>query len=103
MHFFAMLGRKFVLDWITPDLLRKIEQSPVLSKAFQDPSLSQAMVEFQKDPQAALQAAQHKPEMLRFLKEFSSLMGEHLSSLPSAKGDSKPKQDELISETISPG
>ena len=61
------------------------------------------MAEFQQNPQAALQAAQHKPELLQFLKEFSSLMGEHLTSLPSAKGGSRPKQDELISEAISPG
>ena len=92
-----------ILDWITDDLLRRIKESPVLSKAFQDPSLSQAMAEFQRNPQAALQAAQHRPELLQFLKEFSSLMGEHFTSLSGAKGDSRPKQDQLISEMVSSG
>ena len=76
----------------------------MLLKAFQDPSFTHAMVEFQRNPQAALQAAQHKPELLEFLKEFSSLMGEHFTSLQSsAKGDSRPEQEELITEAISPG
>ena len=50
-------------DWVTDDLLEKIEKDPVLSEAFKDPALTQALTQFQADPQRALAAAKDKPKV----------------------------------------
>ena len=48
---------------MTDDLLAKIESDPVLSKAFRDPAMSQALAQFQANPQQALAATRDKPEV----------------------------------------
>ena len=48
---------------MTDDLLSKIEKDPVLSEAFGDPTLTQALAQFQTDPQRALAAAKDKPKV----------------------------------------
>lgn len=87
-------------EWVTDDLLEKIERHPLLSKAFRDPSLSQVLAEFQRNPETILKAAQGNPEMMQFLKEFSSLMGEHFTAFSSSKGPKRRKEPEgkLIAE-----
>lgn len=50
-------------DWVTEDLLSKVEKHPNLSKVFQDPVLSQLLVEFQKNPQKAMAAVQDNKEV----------------------------------------
>lgn len=55
------------IDWVTDDLLVKIEGDPVLSKAFKDPAMSEALAQFQANPQQALAATKDKPEVSRTL------------------------------------
>ena len=50
-------------DWVTDDLLSKIHDNPILSESFSDPSLSQALTQFQSNPKAALAAAKDNPKV----------------------------------------
>lgn len=87
---------------MTDDLLEKIESHPLLSKAFRDPSLSQVLAEFQRNPEAMLKAAQGNQEMMQFLQEFSSLMGGHFAALSAGKkgqDNKKAPEGKLITET----
>ncbi len=63
--------------WVNDDLLAKIEKDPVLSDAFKDPTMAQALAQFQIDPQ---QATKDKPKV-------SQLTGD--SAGTSDKGPSK--------------
>ena len=85
---------------MTDDLLERIERHPLLSRAFRDPSLSQVLAEFQRNPEAMLAAAQGNHELMQFLQEFSSLMGDHFLTLSGKKDHEKKKAPErkLIAE-----
>lgn len=85
---------------MTDDLLERIEHHPLLSRAFQDPSLSQVLAEFQRNPEAVLAAAQGNQELMQFLQEFSLLMGEHFATLSGSKDQERKKTPEkrLITE-----
>eukprot|EP00731_Ephydatia_muelleri_P032032 Em0023g539a len=87
-------------EWVTDDLLEKIESHPLLSKAFRDPSLSQVLAEFQRNPEAMLKAAQGNQEMMQFLQEFSLLMGGHFAALSgkNAQGSKTAPEGKLITE-----
>ena len=87
-----------IIDWVTDDLLEKVSKNRVLSKAFSDPALNKVLDDFHKDPQGAFAAAQSKPEVMEFLKEFSNLMGDHFMSL-----GNKEQEEELITEHLSEG
>ncbi len=85
---------------MTDDLLSKIDKNPVLSKAFRDPSLVKVLEEFHKNPQQALAAAQDSPEVLAFLRQFCSIMGDHFTAM----ADNQEKREgPLISEQPSQG
>ena len=76
-------------DWVTSDLISKIEQSPVLSNALRDPQLAQVLAQFQANPQATMAAAGNNPKLQHFLSEFCTLMGDHFTAL--ADDDEKAK------------
>ena len=63
-------------DWITNDLLTKIEKNDSLSKRFSDARFMQALEEFQKDPEGAMQKYKGNEDVERFLQEFCGLLGE---------------------------
>ncbi|XP_071486507.1 uncharacterized protein [Diadema antillarum] len=73
-------------DWITGDLLSKIEKNPHLARQMADPRFSQAMAMFQTNPQAAMQHFQSSPDIQQFFKEFCEILGNHFSNMggPSA-------------------
>ncbi len=52
-----------MIGWLTDSILAKIEKDPVLCNAFKDPALSQALAQFQANPQEALTATRDKPEV----------------------------------------
>ena len=95
-------------DWATDDLLARIEKHPLLSKVFQDPTLSQVLVEFQSNPQKVMAASRENPEIQRFLQEFCSLMGDHFTTLADKKegvgsGGGVSSKEPLISEATTSG
>ncbi|GFO03477.1 hypothetical protein PoB_002998200 [Plakobranchus ocellatus] len=76
-------------DWITDDLLTKIEKNETLRKRFADPRFMQALEEFQKDPTAAMAKYKGNQEVETFLQQFCGLLGDHFTSL----GDSSSQQN----------
>lgn len=64
-------------EWMTPSFLDRIEKSPVLSKAFQDPNFLQMSQELIKDPVTTLKkCADSYPQWLAAIQEFAGLLGE---------------------------
>lgn len=88
---------------MTDDLLSKIDQNPILSKAFGDPSLFKVLEEFHRNPQEALAAAQRTPEVREFLQQFCSLMGEHFTEMADSQQENDQPPPPLISEQLSEG
>ena len=64
-----------MLDWVTDDLLKKIDQNPRLLRQLSDPRISQAMAKFQRNPQLAMQEYQDNPEIQQFFKDFCAILG----------------------------
>ncbi|XP_067674694.1 uncharacterized protein [Haliotis asinina] len=77
-------------DFVTDSLLEKVSKNKVLSKHLADPTFSQAITEFQTNPQAALIKYQHNKEIQLVFKEFCALMelgadGSKHDSLPQSQ------------------
>lgn len=83
-------------DWMTDNLLSKVEEDPVLSKAFHDPAMVQALAQFQTNPQLALAAAKDKPEIQKFLQSFCALMGDHFTELGKAEERTRAPVSEIV-------
>lgn len=68
-------------EWITDDLLKKIEANPSLAKLLMDPKFTAALSQVQADPVKAMAMLSSNPEMQKALQEFSGILGEHFTSL----------------------
>ena len=68
-------------QWLNQELLMKIAQNPNLMRCFMDPRFSTVIQELQTNPQECLKKYGNNPEFSNFIKEFSSLMGEHFNNL----------------------
>lgn len=68
-------------DWITDDLLHKIEANPKLAKHFTNPRMAEALHKFQTDQAAAIKQYQSDLEVQEFFQEFCSIMGDHFTKL----------------------
>jgi hypothetical protein len=68
-------------QWLNQELLMKIAQKPNLMRCFMDPRFSTVIQELQANPQECLKKYGNNPEFSNFIKEFSSLMGEHFNKL----------------------
>lgn len=69
------------LEWITDDLLKKIEANPSLAKLLMDPKFTAALSQVQADPVKAMAMLSSNPEMQKALQEFSGILGDHFSLL----------------------
>lgn len=68
-------------EWITDNLLKKIEASPFLAKLLMDPEFTAALSQVQADPMKAMSMLGCKPEMQKALQELSGILGEHFTTL----------------------
>ena len=68
-------------EWLTQELLMKIAQKPNLMKTFLDPRFSTVIKELQTNPQECMNKYKNNEEFSNFIKEFSSIMGEHFTNL----------------------
>ncbi|XP_013408030.1 uncharacterized protein LOC106172003 [Lingula anatina] len=89
-------------DWITDDLLGKVENNEVLFKRLSDPSFTKALTEFQTNPQAAMLKYKDNQEVQQFFKEFCGLLGDHFSNMPDGQPQ-KPKTDTISTTMPSQG
>ena len=62
-------------DWVTEELLSKIQNNSYLSERLLQPKFMEVVAEFQSDPTSASKKYQHNSEIQLFLKEFCVLMG----------------------------
>lgn len=62
-------------DWISDDLLDKVEKNELLLKRFADPHFMKALEEFQANPVAAMEKYKGNKEVEKFLMEFCGLLG----------------------------
>lgn len=76
------------VDWITDELLKKIESNPSLAKLLMDPTFTAALSQVQTDPMKALAMLESHPEMQKALQDFSGILGEHFTMLGNARGES---------------
>jgi len=64
-----------VAEWLTEDLLQKIQSSGELCQRLQDPTFMHAIAEFQANPQAAMQKYGDNATMQEFFREFCGILG----------------------------
>lgn len=85
-------------DWITEDLLKKIEGNPSLAKMLMDPKFTAALAQVKTDPMKALGMLESNPEMQKGLQEFSGILGEHFTALGNSSAEMKttnPQQSNI--------
>ncbi|XP_071801021.1 uncharacterized protein [Asterias amurensis] len=68
-------------EWITDDLLTKLEKHPNMAKKLTDPRYAQAVAKFQSNPQQAMLEYKDNQDVQQFFKDFCGLLGEHFSSM----------------------
>ncbi len=85
-----------IIDYLTPDLLRRMEQSPHLLQLFSKPEFQHAIQLLSTEPEKALEKYGKNKDFMQALKEWMTIMGDGLSKMPSssktspqATGDSR--------------
>ncbi|XP_035685804.1 uncharacterized protein LOC118422389 [Branchiostoma floridae] len=68
-------------DWVTEDLLKKIQSSSSLTSKMEDPRFQQALAKFQRNPALAMQEYGDNPEVQKFFTEFCSILGDHFTKI----------------------
>ena len=68
-------------DWITDELLHKIEANPKLARHLTNPRMAEALHKLQADQAAAMKHYESDAEVQEFFHEFCLVMGEHFSKL----------------------
>ena len=71
----------FITDWVTEDLLEKVQKNATVFKRLGDPRFMQAINEFQSNPKEAMEKYANNLEVQTFLKEFCGLLGIFFSSI----------------------
>ena len=69
------------LDWVTDDLLKKLERKPDLLKKLADPRYSQALSLFRTNPEEGWKLVQGNEELQSFIKDFCGILGEHFTTM----------------------
>lgn len=73
-------------EWLTPDLLAKIDENPKLAKAFSDPAFAKAAGEVAKDPERAFAKYMlQRPDLMEALQEFCKMLGKQMEGLAATK------------------
>ncbi|XP_074658463.1 uncharacterized protein LOC141911359 [Tubulanus polymorphus] len=75
-------------EWITDNLLESVEKNPLLCSQITDPKISEAMNEFQTNPQEAMWKYRNDEEVQKFFKEFCGLLGNHFTGLSESQAQS---------------
>ena len=75
-------------NWMTEELLSKVENNPLLAGAFKHPDFSQVLTRFTQNPTQALKDYGDTPEFREFFQEMCSTLGQHFTGLADeAEGD----------------
>ncbi|XP_055955176.1 uncharacterized protein LOC126812543 isoform X2 [Patella vulgata] len=83
-------------EWVTDDLLKKVEKNETVFSKLSNPEFAKAITEFQTNPQAAMMKYANNSEMQNFLKEFCGIMGDHFSSFSEKQGNGVTSGSNMI-------
>ena len=86
-------------QWMTPDLLGKLQTSPALMQGLADPEVMQAVALMQARPAEAKEKFKNNKKVTEFFVEFSKLMGGHFENLgekEDAKSNVEPQKPKLV-------
>lgn len=82
-------------EWLTPDLLQRFAQNPVLARGFMNPRCMAAVEEMRTNPRAATEKYGKDPELMEFLRAFAGLMAEQFGEI----GKKKQEEAEMKANT----
>ena len=68
-------------NWLTEELLTKVESNPRLAGAFRHPDFSQVLTRFTQNPTQALKEFGDTPEFREFFQEICSTLGQHFTEI----------------------
>jgi hypothetical protein len=98
-------------QWMTPDLLSKIQGNPKFIQSFADPEIMQAVSLMQANPGQAKEKYKNNKKVTEFFVEFSKLMGQHFDVLSQSEqgeklkktppNNSKPEQKKPLIQEVS--
>ncbi|KAG8465386.1 hypothetical protein KFE25_002693 [Diacronema lutheri] len=72
-------------EWVTDDLLAKMQADPILRQGLTNPRFQAVIAELQTDPQSAMARHAADGELQMFIMRFMQLMASHLSALAPAQ------------------
>lgn len=73
-------------NWVTDELLDKVQGNPLFAQAFEHPDFSQVLTRFTQNPKQAIREFGDAPEFRVFLQEMCSLLGHHFTGLAGEGG-----------------
>jgi len=95
-------------SWVTPQLLSAMQARPDLMQALSKPKIKEAMQLMQTNPEEAKRRYNHDEEVMKFMKDFSSLMATHFDVLSKEapdpkKSNSTSSSTEVVATKVPPG
>ena len=72
-------------EWLTPDFMEQISQNSTLVNGMSNPMFLAALESLQKNPRMTRIKFKDHPDILEFLNEFCSVMGQHFCKLGEEK------------------
>jgi hypothetical protein len=83
-------------DWLSPNLLKAIEKSPLLLRLLQNPGFVQMTQELMQNPVHTFQKCQNeRPEWLKALQEFSQILGDCFTEKSEEMEKQQPKLNDF--------
>lgn len=80
------------IEWISEDLLRKIDANPKLRKGLTDPRFAEMLNKFNANPSEAMKEFSGDAEAMSFFQQYCSLLGQHFTDLGS-KEDARREEE----------
>ena len=93
-----LLRRTIQNEFTSPNLLNRIQQNPKLIRGMNDSQCMAALDALQKNPKAAIEKFRDYPNVLEFMNEMLSLLGDHFLELNETKDsyDDKKSMEKQI-------
>ncbi|KAJ8027029.1 hypothetical protein HOLleu_32043 [Holothuria leucospilota] len=85
-------------DWITSDLLEKVEKHPRLAQQMANPDFARVLTKVEKDPEGATRELQNNPQLQDVFKDFCSILGDHFTSLSDQSPSSSTQNSKQYSQ-----
>ena len=80
------------IEWISDDLVRKINANPRLRKGLTDPHFAEMLNKFNANPSEAMKEFSGDAEAMSFFQQYCSLLGQHFTDLGS-KEDARREEE----------